>query len=95
MGRNIDCFRTEFQKDFQQVMAVQSQYGPPIGMDIADRLKLPGDDLSFLKPGNKNQAVHFSHLVIFFINGADLAGYDEMGLQDVRSTGIRDAVFVL
>ena len=48
MGGHKNGPGTHIQSDLQQIPAVQSQYGPAVGMDIADGFQLPGQQLSLL-----------------------------------------------
>ena len=49
-------------------MTVQSKDGPSVRMDIADGFQLAGDHLCLFQSGQKDQAVHLPHPVVFLID---------------------------
>lgn len=71
MGGNEESLFGSFQYDVKQVLCVQTQNRPAVGMDVSDLVQ-PG-----VKPGGgfqvrqKYQVVGFPRFTRFFINVAD------------------------
>ena len=94
MSRHIDCLGTQLQNDLKQVMTVQTENRPPVGMDISDLLQLCRDSLRILKAWQKNQAMDFAHFSVLLINRADLPCYNKPRDHFPRDFLIFDPVFV-
>ena len=80
MGGHIHGGRAQIQDNFQQIMTVQPQDRPPVGMDIPDLLQLYGNPLCIFQPRKDDKAVHLPHFTVFLVDGADLAGDDKPGI---------------
>ncbi len=85
MGRHINSPRTGFQHDFQQVPAGKSQNGPAVRVDISNQFQPPCQRVRRFQIRQEEKAVHLSHPVSFFIDGADFPGDNEAGLTRGRS----------
>ena len=65
MGRNKNRLRADFQRNFEQVAAVQPKNWTPIRMDVADGLQLVRKRLGFLKPREQNDVMYLPCFPIF------------------------------
>ena len=95
MRRDIDCLRTQFQQDLQQVMTVQPQDRAAVRMDIPDLLQFRRYLLRVLKPGEQDQAVDLAHFSIFLINRTDLPCDHKAGDHLTGHFTVLNPVFLL
>ena len=95
MSRHIDGGRTQFQDDLQKVMAVQTQDGAPVRMDISDLLQFCRDLLRILQAREQDQAVNFAHFPVFLVDRADLSRDDKTGGHLPRDLTVSDPVLLL
>ena len=74
MGGDKLGLRAGIQSQLQQVPAVQSQDGPPVGVDVAGGLQPGGQLIGRLQGGQKDEVMDLTGLAVAFIDTADLAG---------------------
>ena len=76
------------QDDIKQVSAVESKYGPPVCLEIADFSEGGVDGVNSIEVRREDQGVDFSGCSIALVNAADFDIEDEV---NVLPTGGRDA----
>ena len=77
VGGDKLSLRAGLQGQLQQVPAVQTQNGPPVGVDVADGFQPGGQLVRRLQIGQEDQVVDLSGLSVPLIDGADLPGDHE------------------
>ena len=95
MRRYKDGVGAKLQNDFQQIMTVQPENGPAVGMDIADGFQLPRYNFRGFKSRKQYQAMHFPDAVPLLIYGAYLPGYDKAGRRTTCVQSVFYTIFVL
>ena len=65
MGGDKDGLRAAIQGDLEQILAIQPQYGPAVGMDIADGFQTAGEVFGGLKTGKYDQIMNFARFAVF------------------------------
>ena len=88
MGRDKDSRRTDLQRDFQQVAAVQPQNRPSVRMQVAHLLQTAGQRLRFLQARKENDVVHLAHLIVLFIYAADFPCHHKAGTGQLSSQAV-------
>ena len=79
MSRDQYSIRTDFQHDFQKIMAVKAQDRSAVRMDISYGFQLFRKLFCILKTRQKNYIMYFSDFSVLFINRTDLTGKYKSG----------------
>ena len=79
MGRHINPARAGFQHYFQQIPTRNPQNGTAVWMNITNQLQPSCQRLRCIHLRQNKKAVHLSHPLPLFINGADFSGHHETG----------------
>ena len=77
MRRDEQGLRSAFQHDAQQILTVQPQDGPSVGMEVADARQLVRHVRHGAETRRKDQIMHFARTFVTLINTADLGSQHE------------------
>src|SRR3989339_904908 len=74
MGRHQKTVSCLFEEDLQQVAGIQTQDGPAVRFDVADRGQFGVETFNRLKIRGKEQIVDLADLAVALVDVADLGG---------------------
>ena len=74
MGRYKEHIRTDFKAYFQEIVAVEPQDGPTIGLEIANSPQSAIERFDTRQIGEHDEVVHLARAAVLLVDRADLHG---------------------